>query len=111
MYSVYLHEAEVGEDEGGHGLDDRHRARHHARVVPPLRLRIKSPLSIAFIRTTRRGIPESVSTKQGPGKDELVPLGSCLPFACAHREFFIDNLLVAIHFEIILVDRPCAMAV
>ena len=31
----------------------------------------------------------------------------------AEREFFIDNLLVRIHFivEIILVDRPCAMGV
>ena len=29
------------------------------------------------------------------------------------REFFIDNLLVRIHFiiEMILVDRPCAMGV
>ena len=29
------------------------------------------------------------------------------------REFFIDNLLVQIHFiiEMILVDRPCAMGV
>ena len=29
------------------------------------------------------------------------------------REFFIDNLLVRIHLiiEMILVDRPCAMAV
>ena len=31
----------------------------------------------------------------------------------AQREFFIDNLLVRIHFiiEMILVDRPCAMGV
>ena len=29
------------------------------------------------------------------------------------REFFIDNLLVQIHFiiEMILVDRPCAMGI
>ena len=31
--------------------------------------------------------------------------------ACEERDFFIDNLLVRIHFIIvmILIDRPCAM--
>ena len=40
-------------------------------VLEKLRL-IKSPLSIALIYTTRRRIPASASTNQGPEKGDLV---------------------------------------
>ena len=44
-------------------------------------------------------------------------MGHEMSHGCAflprEREFFIDNLLVRIHFtvEMLLVDRPCAMGV
>ena len=52
-----------------------------------------------------------------PALEGLLTAGEALPFVgevCKRaREFLFDNLLVRIHFIIsmILVDRPCAMAV
>ena len=52
------------------------------------------------------------------GFDLLAPLGGVMAIYATEvplreKEFFIDNLLVRIHFivEIILVDRPCALGV
>ena len=43
----------------------------------------------------------------------IFPCGAACVVVSLHREFFIDHLLVRIHFlvEMIVVDRPCAMEV
>jgi hypothetical protein len=62
---------------------------------------------VAHTRCTNVGPPFETSTA---GLDTGAV---SLPHSHLEREFFIDNLLVRIHFiiEIILVDRPCAMGV
>ena len=48
-----------------------------------------------------------------PGAKPGVPNPDSIDRAALEREFFIGNLLVRIHFIIVMisVDRPCAMGV